>query len=124
MITAQNTTNATQNVLIVDDEARLSRFVSMCLDRAGYTTSTCDNVDEARRLLSEGEWSLVLTDLVMPYETGFDLLDWIDKNHPQLPVIVLTAHTTPAVINQVQQARVAGMLRKPFSLDELYSSVS
>jgi DNA-binding NtrC family response regulator len=115
---------AEQNILIVDDEVRLSRFVSMCLDRAGYTTFTCQSVDEARERLQTAKWSLVLTDLVMPHETGFDLLRWIGENYPQLPVIVLTAHSTPAVVNQIKQTRAAALLKKPFSLEELYTTVS
>ncbi len=65
-----------------------------------------------------------MTDLVMPNETGFDLLHWIDENCPEVPVIVLTAHSTPAVVKQVAQARAAAMLKKPFSLEDLYTTVS
>ena len=124
MTTFTNSAIGEQNVLIVDDEARISRFVSMCLDRAGYTSSTCHSVDEARTLLQSEKWSLVMTDLVMPQETGFDLLQWIDENYPELPVIVLTAHSTPAVTKQVKLTRAAAMLKKPFSLQELYNTVS
>jgi len=124
MQSSANPSNTGRNVLIVDDEARLSRFVSICLERAGYATATCETVDEARRLLQSDGWSLVLTDLVMPQETGFDLLQWIDAHYPSLPVIVLTAHSSPAVTKQVAQARAVAMLQKPFSLQELYNTVS
>ncbi len=113
-----------RRVLIVDDEVKLSRFVSMCLERAGYSTSTCCSVDEARQLLVTEKWSLVVTDLVMPQETGFDLLQWIEANFPELPAVVLTAYSTPSVVNQVKQAHAAAMLKKPFSLEELYRTVS
>jgi len=117
-------TNAKHNVLIVDDEERLSRFVSMCLSRVGYQTTTCRSVDEARDLLPAENWSLVMTDLVMPNETGFDLMEWIDEHCPQVPVIVLTAHSTPAIVKQVAQAHAAAILKKPFSLEDLYKTVS
>ncbi len=80
MTTSPDSSNVEKNILIVDDEARIGRFVSMYLDRVGYNTSTCQSVDEARRLLQSKKWSLVLTDLVMPQETGFDLLQWISEN--------------------------------------------
>lgn len=124
MTSSVDPTNAKHNVLIVDDEERLSRFVSMCLSRVGYHTTTCRSVDEARGLLPAASWSLVMTDLVMPSETGFDLLHWMDENCPEVPVIVLTAHSTPAVVKQVAQARAAALLMKPFSLEELYATVS
>ncbi|MBI3958532.1 MAG: response regulator [Chloroflexi bacterium] len=124
MTPSANSAQEKHNVLIVDDEERLSRFVGMCLNRAGYETTTCRSVDEARALLSAEKWSLVLTDLVMPNETGFDLLRWIDDNRLEIPVVILTAHSTPAVVKQVAQTNAAAMLRKPFSLDNLYKTVS
>lgn len=124
MTTSPNASKAEKSILIVDDEARIGRFVSMYLDRVGYTTSTCQSVDEARRLLQSKKWSLVLTDLVMPRETGFDLLQWISENYPDLPVVVLTAHSSPMVVEQVNQTQAAAIINKPFSLGELYKTIS
>lgn len=124
MATSPDSSNPEKNILIVDDEARIGRFVSMYLDRVGYTTSTCQSVDEARKLLQSKKWSLVLTDLVMPQETGFDLLQWISENYPDIPVVVLTAHSSPTVVDQVNQAQAAAIISKPFSLGELYKTIS
>jgi two-component system response regulator PilR (NtrC family) len=124
MTTSPDSSNVEKNILIVDDEARIGRFVSMYLDRVGYNTSTCQSVDEARRLLQSKKWSLVLTDLVMPQETGFDLLQWISENCPDIPVVVLTAHSSPMVVDQVNQAQAAAIINKPFSLGELYKTIS
>ena len=124
MVSYAGSTHPKHNILIVDNEERLSRFISVCLSRVGYRATTCGSVDEARALLPKENWSLVLTDLVMPDETGFDLLLWIGENYPEIPVIVLTAYSTPAVVKQVTQSRAAAMLKKPFSLEELYKTVS
>lgn len=124
MATSPDSSNPEKNILIVDDEARIGRFVSMYLDRVGYTTSTCQSVDEARKLLQSKKWSLVLTDLVMPQETGFDLLQWISENYPDIPVVVLTAHSSPTVVDQVNQTQAAAIISKPFSLGELYKTIS
>lgn len=124
MPTVVDSSIAEKSILIVDDEARIGRFVSMYLERIGYTTSTCQSVDEARGLLQSKKWSLVLTDLVMPHETGFDLLQWINENYPEIPVIVLTAHSSPTVVDQINRTRAAAILNKPFSLAELYTTIS
>lgn len=124
MPTVVDSSIAEKSILIVDDEARIGRFVSMYLERIGYTTSTCQSVDEARGLLQSKKWSLVLTDLVMPHETGFDLLQWINENYPELPVIVLTAHSSRTVVDQINRTRAAAILNKPFSLAELYTTIS
>ncbi|RME63248.1 MAG: response regulator [Caldilineae bacterium] len=115
--------HAPHRILIVDDEEKLSRFVSMCLSRIGYETTTCTSAGEARRRLEDEDWTLVLTDLMMPDETGFQLIAWLQEHRPQLPVVVITAHSTQSIQGQVAQARVAGFLNKPFTLKDLYATV-
>ena len=52
--------------LVVDDEEKLGRFVCMLLKQAGYHAATCQSVEDARRLLTSGQWHLVITDIVIP----------------------------------------------------------
>ena len=103
------------SVLVVDDEARLGRFICMLLTRAGYTSITCQSVAEARALIKRKAWDVVLTDLVMPAENGFHLVEWIGENHPGIPVVVMSAHLTRAIEHQAGRLGVAGTLQKPFS---------
>ncbi|HRJ45457.1 MAG: response regulator [Caldilineaceae bacterium] len=117
-------TNPQPRVLIVDDEERLSRFVSICLNRIGYETTFCNSVAEAENLLPSGVFSLVVTDLVMPDANGFALLTWMEENCPEVPAIVLTAHSTPGIVKQVAQSGAVALLKKPFSIQELYATVS
>lgn len=112
------------SVLIVDDEERLSRFVSMCLGRIGYEPTFCGSVREAQNLLNRDVFSLVVTDLVMPEANGFDLLEWMAENCPDIPIVVLTAYSTPGIVRQVAQSRASAMLKKPFSIQDLYSTVA
>lgn len=117
------TKDAAQRILIVDDEEKLSRFMSICLTRAGFETTTCSSATCAREHLESEDWSLVLTDLMMPNETGFDLLQWIQQHRPNLPVIVVTAHSTRSVQQQVAHTVAAELITKPFSLRQLYEAV-
>lgn len=107
------------SVLVVDDEEKLGRFVCMLLKRAGYQTHSCRSVAEARHLLNNKHWNLIITDIVMPQENGFELVRWVSENHPQLPIIVMTAHSTDAVENQAAQLGVSAVLHKPFTIDGL-----
>lgn len=109
--------------LVVDDEEKLGRFVCMLLKQVGYQAVTCQSVEDARRLLTSGQWHLVITDIVIPRENGFDLMRWVKANVPTLPVIAMTAHSTEAVMVQMKQYGFAGVLHKPFSVDQFYNTV-
>lgn len=112
------------SVLVVDDEEKLGRFICMLLKRSGYNPLACRSVAEARNLLSHRSWSMVLTDIVMPKENGFELVQWIGQNYPAIPVIVMTAHSTDAVESQATSLGVAAILHKPFSIDGLRQTVA
>lgn len=111
------------NVLIVDDEEKLGRFICMLLKRSGYRPLSCRSVAEARNHLLNRQWAMVLTDIVMPKENGFELVQWIGKKFPSLPVIVMTAHSTEAIEVQANRLGVAAILHKPFSIDGLRQAV-
>ena len=112
------------SVLVVDDEEKLGRFICMLLKRAGYKTRACRSVAEARDLIGTNPWHLVLTDIVMPKENGFELVHWIGINHPRLPVIVMTAHSTDAVETEANKLGVTAILHKPFTIDVLRTIVA
>jgi len=112
------------SVLIVDDEEKLGRFISMLLNRVGYHTHACRSVAEARLLITRQAWDLIITDIVMPQENGFELVQWIAQHHPDLPVIVMTAHSTDAVETQAVKLGVTAILHKPFTIDGLSRTIS
>lgn len=115
-------TQATIRILVVDDEEKLGRFICMLLEQMGYCASVCLRVDEAKRLITKDFWHLVITDIVLPGENGFDLVNWVKKHHPSLPVVAMTAHSTEAVNHHMSKSGFAAILHKPFSI-ELFQRV-
>ena len=109
--------------LVVDDEEKLGRFVCMLLKQVGYHAVTCQSIDEARRLLSNGQWHFVITDIVIPRENGFDLMRWVKVHHPTLPVVAMTAYSTEAIMQQINLSGFTAMLHKPFAIDSFYQIV-
>lgn len=104
-------------ILVVDDEEKLGRFICMLLGQMGYHASLCLRVDEAKRLLGQAHWHLVITDIVLPGENGFDLIQWIKQRYAELPVIAMTAHSTEAVNHRMQKAGFVAILHKPFTVE-------
>ena len=81
------------SVLVVEDEAAMLQQLRIDLQDLGYRTSVAATADEARDLLEHERVAAVLLDLVLDEreDAGFELLTWIRRHHPGLPVIVLSA---------------------------------
>ncbi len=115
--------NCLRHILIVDDEEKLGRFISMVLKQIGYAPVVCQSVAEARKQLDARAWNLVITDIVMPRESGFDLMRWVGSHYPMLPVIAMTAHSTEAIENQLPKLGFSEVVYKPFTIDTLRQAV-
>ena len=105
-------------ILVVDDEEKLGRYICILLEQMGYVATACLRVEEAKRLLSMCIWHLVITDIVLPGENGFDLIHWVKLHYPGLPVVAMTAHSTEAVNHRMNKSGFAAILHKPFSIEQ------
>lgn len=79
-------------VLIVDDEPDLIELVSMTLSRMGLASEGAKDLASARVRLNARRYDLCVTDMRLPDGDGLSLVEWIQQNHPELPVAVITAH--------------------------------
>ena len=79
-------------VLIVDDEPDLIELVSMTLSRMNLESEGARDLASARALVGARRFDLCLTDMKLPDGDGLSLVEWIQQNHPDLPVAVITAH--------------------------------
>ncbi|MFU2487446.1 sigma 54-interacting transcriptional regulator [Thauera sp. WH-1] len=103
-----------EHLLLVDDDPDLLRLLSMRLKASGYRVSTATSIEAARaRLCIEG-FDLVLSDVRLPDGDGLALFEEIRRQHPALPVILLTAHGSIPDAVEATSRGVAGYLTKPF----------
>lgn len=112
-----------KKVLIVDDEPAVLFALSEALAdrRRGVKVATAANGQEAVAILESEKVDLVVTDLRMPEMDGFELLAWLRRGFPHLPVIVMTAFGAETA------ARLDGspeVLEKPFDVGELKRKVT
>ncbi|MEM6383555.1 MAG: nitrogen regulation protein NR(I) [Pseudomonadota bacterium] len=114
---------ASQTVLIADDDAAIRTVLNQALTRAGYSVRVTSNAASLWRWVSEGEGDLVITDVVMPDENAFDLLPRMRKARPELPVIVMSAQNTFMTAVRASEKGAYDYLPKPFDLKELISIV-
>src|SRR3981189_303219 len=111
-------------VLLVDDDPDLLKLISLRLSSAGYRVRTADSGETALAPLAVTRPAAVITDLKMPGIDGLALFDAIHRQHPTLPVIILTAHgTIPEAVSATERG-VFGFLTKPFDSQELVRKVA
>lgn len=81
-------------VLIVDDEPNAIKVLSAILSEAGYNVLEAQDIEKAIKTVSRRDIDVIITDLKMPGRGGMYLFEYITENHPDIPVIFLTAYGT------------------------------
>ena len=107
------------NVLVVDDEAVLAEMVSMALRYEGWNIATAGDGSAAIAAARAQRPDVVVLDVMLPDMSGLDVLHKLREEHPQLPVLLLTA-------KDAVEDRIAGLtaggddyVTKPFSIEEV-----
>jgi len=111
------------HVLVVDDEADIRELLSMTLQRMGLETDCAASTSEAYALLQKNSYDLCLTDMRLPDGDGLAVLDYVAKNHPSVPVAVITAHGSTENAVAALKAGAFDYLAKPVQLHELRTLV-
>src|SRR5579864_484759 len=112
------------DILLVDDDPDLLKLITLRLTSAGYRVRTADSGEAALAALAVARPAAVITDMRMPRIDGLQLFDAIHRQHPALPVIILTAHGTIPDAVLATQRGVFGFLTKPFDSQELLQKVA
>ncbi|HBW1473998.1 TPA: two-component system response regulator GlrR [Klebsiella pneumoniae] len=111
------------HLLLVDDDPGLLKLLGMRLVSEGYSVVTAESGPEALRVLGREKVDLVISDLRMDEMDGLQLFSEIQKGHPGMPVIILTAHgSIPDAVAATQQG-VFSFLTKPVDKDALYKAI-
>ena len=108
-----------ETVLIVDDEKNYPPILSAILEEEGFETLTANSGLEALSIVIGSDIDLVLTDMKMPSMDGIELLEKIKETHPDLPVIMMTAHGTVDKAVEAMQKGAYTYILKPFDNDRL-----
>jgi putative two-component system response regulator len=106
------------NVLVVDDESAVREVVCLWLERLGYRCSRADSVASAMELLKNQSFDVVTSDIKMPGRSGIELLRLIVEEHPETPVLMLTANIDTQSAIQALTQGAYGYLLKPVKREE------
>ncbi len=110
-------------ILVADDDRSIRTVLTQALGRAGYQVRCASNAATLWRWVEEGEGDLVITDVVMPDESGLDLVPRMQRVRPELRVVVMSAQSTLLTAVKAAQRGAFEYLPKPFDLKELLDVV-
>jgi DNA-binding response OmpR family regulator len=114
---------APQVILVVDDEARMRRFIRMNLELEGYQVVEAENGIQALDQIRKYTPDLVVMDVMMPEMDGFETLRML-REISTVPVILLTVRSDEEDINRGLNLGADDYITKPFSPRELNSRVA
>lgn len=107
------------HILVVDDELSMREFLSILLEREGYTPHAAANGIGALELLEQQDFDLVISDINMPGLDGISLLEKIKSISPDTAVLLITAFSTTEQAVEAMKFGAYDYIAKPFKVEEI-----
>ena len=110
---------AMRRILVVDDDRDLRDALELTLSRMGHGVELAKNGEQALKVLSSEEYSMMVTDVRMPKMGGIDLLKHARESCPEMPVLVITGYGTINNAVKAMKHGAADYIVKPFPAQTL-----
>jgi DNA-binding response OmpR family regulator len=110
-------------ILVVEDEERIASFVAKGLKAEGFTPTVVGDGVSGLDYALTGPFDLMVLDIGLPGMDGFTILERVQAERPELPVIVLTARDSVTDTVQALEGGAADYMSKPFRFAELLARV-
>lgn len=107
-------------ILVAEDEPLLLKTIQMRLKKEGYEIITATNGKEALNLITSENPDLIITDIMMPYSSGLEIIAEVKQNNKlNIPVIILSAMGQEQTVLEAFNLGADDYVTKPFSPNEL-----
>jgi DNA-binding response OmpR family regulator len=109
-----------KQVLLGEDEPLLRRLIGIRLEKDGYEVVAVDNGTEVIKKLEERPFDLIITDIMMPFMTGLEIVSYV-RSHSEkyIPIIILSSMAMESTILEAFSLGADDFINKPFSPNEL-----
>ena len=116
---------AKKKILLIEDEAELSRAIKIRLEAAGFDTISAGDGEKGLEMAHKERPDLIVLDLILPNMSGFDVCRKlkIDKEYKDIPIIVLTAKFQPNDIRFGIAMGADAYITKPYESQELFTKI-
>ncbi|MFN2491200.1 MAG: response regulator [Actinomycetota bacterium] len=115
-----------KTIMVVDDEPDIVLMVRLILELDGYDVLEAGTAEDAFEVLEREHPDALLLDIRLPGLDGWAVLDHLKASSrlPQLPVIMISAHSTPSTSARALDEGCSGYLTKPFDSEQLLSELN
>jgi signal transduction histidine kinase len=112
------------NILVIDDEVNICEGIKRALKSQNLTVESATSGQAGLQKVREGNFNLVLLDVMMPDTSGVDLIPSIHEHDPEIVCITITGYATVELAIRAIKQGAYNFLTKPFSVDELILAVN
>ena len=115
------------NILLVDDEPLIIETLSNAITRKGHAVVTATNGVEAMEKFREGQFDLVITDIIMPDKEGIELIMEMNRHTPGVKIVAISGGGRTGNVEFLKMAKKLGAIaaiKKPIRLSEFDSVLS
>lgn len=117
-----------KKIVLVDDDPEVLRVLKLGIEQGlkDVEVVPCSSVHEAEQVLEGAEpVHLLVSDIVMPVETGWELVRWLQKQKrfEDLPVVVISGYVTESDVREKAQSLICEFVAKPLDIDKLASLI-
>lgn len=114
-----------KRILVVEDEPLMLKFLEFRLTKDGYDVQTARDGKEAEEYIKKETFSLIITDLLMPFVSGFELLEKIKETptNNNTPVLVISGIKQEKLIIQGLKLGADDFIPKPIAINVLTTKV-
>jgi DNA-binding NtrC family response regulator len=111
------------SILVVDDELLIRDLLYDFFSGQGWSISVAENGEKAIEVIGARSFDVVLSDIKMPEMDGLVLTEELRKNHPELPVVLMTGYPSVDTAVAALRSRVFDYVIKPFNIHQLYKTI-
>ncbi|MCF8052187.1 MAG: response regulator [Desulfobacterales bacterium] len=113
-----------RRILIVDDDDSICRTLKRILKKIDSECTSASSAEEARRILKKGRFDLIFCDVILPKESGMDLIRHVLAEHTGTAVIMISGVEDPDIVEKALEIGAYGYVLKPFKISEVLINVS
>ncbi len=113
-----------RDIILVDDEDVVLNSSRKILKSEGYSVDAVSTAEDAIELLEGKSYRIMITDLMMPGISGFNLMEKVKVKYPLMPIIIITGYATMKNIMSTFNSGGFDFIPKPFTFDELLAVVN
>jgi len=110
-------------VLVVDDDESLQNLFKLFLKKIGFSRVVVGTVKEAIAALEKQKFDLVFLDLKLPDGPADDVYDFVKRDQPDCPVIIITGYPDSEMLDRILAKGPITVLKKPLKTEQLQQTV-